>query len=352
MASDKTRAVHLPNTFSIRQPFALLISLLFCGAATAQTETPATVPEALVGTYTLSYDLINTGGPFSAGQEVTLVIAADNTLCISGQSLGNPVFRSGNQVEGIWKDESSGFELAVSSFSGGAFNEVNVTGPNFSPFYGQLSGSKTSDATTCGSGSDSGNGNSDGGATPEVTANMNAIFAAAESKLAAIFPPGQQTRFQDQYVYRYYPSSGVYLAFADNSVYLLGGQFGGAIVNAGSIQFVLDTLESYPNPGTGTGGGSVDLWDLTISGTFDTDFVQNLSFSGITLADVPAPDLSNTEAINQEILTTLEGVASGISSISINVVENSANRRAFDVTFSATTQAGSVSYNLSYVYTR
>jgi len=279
---------------------------------------------------------------------VTLVLGADNSLCINGQTLNNPVFRNGNQVEAIWKDETNGFEVAVSNFTG-SFNEVNVTGANFSPFYGQLGGSKTSDSTTCGAGSGNGSG---GAGTPEVTANMNAIFAAAESKLPAIFSPGQQTQFQDQYVYRFYPNTGVYLAFADGSVFLLGGEFGQAVVNAGSIQFVLDTLESYPASGTGAGDGSVEVWDLTISGTFDTSLIQNLNFSGITLNGVPAPDLSNTEAINQEIVSTLAGQASGISSISITVVEDSANRRTFDVSFSATTQAGSVSYDLRYDYTR
>ena len=70
------------------------------------------------------------------------------------------------------------------------------------------------------------------------------------------------------------------------------------------------------------------------------------------MTDIPAPDLSNTDEINEEITTTLAGVATGISSISINVVENSANRRIFEVSFSANTQAGSVSYDLRYDYTR
>lgn len=329
-----------------RHVFACAGALFLSSFATAQTESPATVPDSFVGTYTLTYDLINNGGPFAANQEVTLVLGADNTLCIDGQSLSNPVFRGGNQVEAIWKDEANGFELAVSNFTG-EFNEVNVTGPNFSPFYGQLSGSKTSDSKACG---DSSNGS--GGTTPEVTAEMNAVFAAAESKLAAIFPPGQQTQFQDQYVYRFYPSTGVYLAFADGGVYLLGGQFGGAIVSVGSTQFVLNELNNLPDPGVDTGAGGVDLWTLAISGTFDTNLVQNLAFSGITLTDVPAPDLSNTDEINEEINTTLAGVATGISSISITVVENSANRRAFDVSFSATAQGLLVSYNLRYDYTR
>ncbi len=274
----------------------LLLALLSAATATAQTETPATVPDSFVGTYTLSYDLINNGGPFTAGQEVTLVLHADNTLCIAGQLLSNPVFRNGNQVEAIWKDEASGYEIAVSNFTG-SFNEVNVTGSNFSPFYGQLSGSKTSDSTTCGA-------NGGGGSNPQVTTNMNAIFAAAESKLAAIFPPGQQTQFQDQYVYRYYPNTGVYLAFADNNVYLLGGS---SVVRS-SVSDPSSSFSMNWNPCL------IRVPVVVAAQSYGFDHIRNLryqfcsglSFSGITLTDIPAPDLSNTQEINEEIFTTLK----------------------------------------------
>ena len=49
----------------------------------------------------------------------------------------------------------------------------------------------------------------------------------------------------------------------------------------------------------------------------------------------------------------MTGVASSIGTINVTVIENSANRRAFDVSFSASvTGLGNVTYNLRYDYTR
>lgn len=266
------------------------------------------------------------------------VLRSDNTLCINGLELGNPVHINGNPAEAIWTDEDNGYAYAVSNFESD-FNEVNIAGPNFSPFYGQLVGSKTSDSQDC-SGSSS---------NPEVTAEMNSIFALAESKLSEFFPGGVETQFLDQYVYRYYPATGVYLAFADGNVLLLGGAFGDVIIDAGTVNFVLDTLEVYEPVVV---GGNLELWNLTISGTFDTSFVQGISFSGLTLNDIPAPEMDDLDEIEESIITSLDGVATGVSSISITVDDNSENRRAFTASFSATTEAGSVTYNLTYVYTR
>jgi hypothetical protein len=316
-----------------------LVALLFATSASAQN-TAATVPDSFLGTYTATYELINNGGPFSQGEEVTFVLGANNTLCINGQTLTDPVHVNGNTIEGVWTDSSTNVSYAISNFTS-TFNEVNISGPNFSPFYGQLSASKTSDSTSCSGGSTT--------TTPEITAEMTTIFELAESRLGQLFPSGAVTQTLDQYVYRYYESTGIYLAFADGNVLLLGGECGDAIVNVGPIRFVTSELQKLP----AVGGGSVETWNLSISGSFNTPFIQNLTFGGINLAGVPAPDLTNVEAVNQEIVNSLAGVASGISSISFTVVENSASRRAFDVSFSATvTGIGNVTYNLRYDYTR
>lgn len=316
----------------------VLLILITIPSAFAQSESPATVPSSFTGTYTLNYDLINGNGPFSANEQVTLVLKSDNSLCVNGQVLTDPVFRNGNTVEAIWTDSGTGFEYAISNIASEVFNEVNVFGSGGSPFYGQLSGSKDSSATDCAGSSP----------TPEVTSAMSSIFALAESKLAEFFPAGVQTQFLDQYVYRYYPTTGIYLAFADGNVLLLGGAFGNSIVNAGSTSSVLTVLEDYQIPNS----GSTDLWTLSISGSFNTSFIQNIAFSNITLANVPAPDLDNVDEIDESITNSLAGIATGVSSISFSVVENSANRRIFDVNFSATTQAGAVTYNLRYDYSR
>ena len=328
------------SKFSFMRTLLFVISVFAVQFALAQSETPATIPASMTGTYSLTYTRTNTGGPFTNGQAVSLVVKSDNSLCVNGTTYTNPVIRNGNAHEAIWKATSISTEFALSSLVNG-FNEVNVGSLGGSAFYGQLKGSKTSTSTTC-------------TAQPQVTASMNSLFQLAESKLAAYFPPGAVTLFLENYVYRFYPSTGVYLAFAGNNVYLLGGAFGNAVVDAGTISSVLAALETYQAPGTGGGGsGTADLWKLTISGSFNTTFIQNLAFSGITLQNVPAPDLNNTSAINQEINSTLSGVASNIGSITITVVNNTSTRRTFDVRFTATvTGAGTVTYNLRYDYTK
>lgn len=189
--------------------------------------------------------------------------------------------------------------------------------------------------------------------TPQVTSTMTSIFELAEQKVPEYFPPGAITAFFENYVYRFYTSTGVYVAFADGNVYLMGGVFGNSITNAGAMSSVLSALQAFPTPSTGGGGTpAVQLWNLTISGSIQTPFVP-VAFSGITLNNVPAPDLSNTNQVNQEITSTLSGVATGISSIKITVVNNTSTRRTFDVTFSATlTGFGAVTYNLRYDYTQ
>lgn len=325
------------SLIKIFRSYAVLLLVFVHQLAMAQTETPATVPSSLTGTYDLTFTMTSAGGPFSNGQSVTVVFGVDNTLCIEGKTLTSPVLRNGNPHEATWADSSANLEYSLSSLVSG-FNEVNVFGPNSSPFYGQLKGSKTSDATSCSS-----------APAPVVTASMVDIFELAESKLAEFFPSGAVTQFLDNYVYRFYEATGVYLAFADGNVFLLGGGFGEAVVNAGSISSVLTALDVYEVSGGGT--GSVDLWNLSISGTV-TVLGNAVSFAAINLADIPAPDLGDTNAISQEINSTLAGVATGISSISITVVNNSSSQRTFDVEFNATTAAGSVSYNLRYDYTR
>lgn len=315
--------------------YAVVLFVFVHQISMAQTETAATVPASFAGTYNLTYSMSATGGSFSNSQAVTLVVGSDNSLCVDGKTLTAPVLRNGNQHEAIWKDTAASVEYALSSLVNG-FNEVNVGGLGGSPFYGQLQGSKSSDATTCSS-------------TPAVTAGMTQIFELAESKLAGFFPSGATTLFLENYVYRFYESTGVYLAFADGNVFLLGGGFGEAVVSAGSISSVLSALEVFEVSVGST--GSADLWNLNISGTVVT-LGTSINFAGINLANIPAPDLDNTNAINDEINSTLAGVATGISSISITVVNNASSQRTFDVSFNATANGITIGYNLRYDYTK
>ena len=324
-----------------------LTGLFFGSNLFAQTESPATIPSSLAGTYDLTYSEIVTGGPFSNGESVTVVVNSDGTLCVNELTLTNPVLFNGNPAEAIWKDSAGGFNYSLSDLQS-TFNEVNV-GTSSNSFRGQLTGSKTSDDIACGS----------GGAGPaSVTDAMNTVFGLAEQKVPEYFPGGAVTSFFENYVYRFYTQTGIYLAFLDGNVFVLGGAFGDAVVDAGSISSVITALEALETPASGGSGGSnSDLWDLTISGNVITTtlgIANSIAFQGLVITDIPAPDLGNTEEINQEIISSLDGVASGISNIVITVVNNSDSQRTFDVTFSATAIAPgvSISYELRYDYLR
>ncbi len=188
---------------------------------------------------------------------------------------------------------------------------------------------------------------------PTVTDAMNTVFALAELKAPQYFTGGADTQFFENYVYRLYPATGIYLAFAGDNVFLLGGAFGEAIVDAGSISSVTTALEAMETPSVDSSG----LWDLTISGTVtNTAFGvgTTVDFQGLVINDIPAPDLNNTDEINQEINASLEGVVSGISEIVISVENNSDTQRTFTVTFNAVspTPGVTISYNLTYNYVR
>lgn len=188
--------------------------------------------------------------------------------------------------------------------------------------------------------------------TPTITVEINQLFDLAQKKLPDLFASGSISQIFENYVYRFYPATGVYIGIANNTVYLLGGQFGNALVNVGSISFVMSELNKFPDPTTTPGGGSsTDLWDLKISGTVTGPVA--VGFNDLLVQDVVAPDLNNTDELNREIVRTMDGVATGISSIQITVVNNSANQRTFDVRFSATIQSFfTLTYNLRYDYTR
>ncbi len=194
---------------------------------------------------------------------------------------------------------------------------------------------------------------------PTASELITQVFSLAETKLPEFFPGGAITLTFEGYTYRFYPQTAIYLAVADNAVYLLGGAFGQSIVNVGPLSTVLATLETYETPSTGgtvTTPPATTLWNLSISGSLSVSvipgFPQNIAFENIMLNGIPAPDLNDTNAITSEINKSLDGVATGISLISITVVNNTDSRRTFDASFSATISTGAVTYNLRYDYTR
>lgn len=97
---------------------------------------PATVHTGLVGTYSLTYEQIVAGGPFTNGATVTASIDGDS-LTLNGTTLHSPVLVDGTPNAIAWTDSGSGITYRVFNNVTGVFSEINLF--NGSTFLGQLS---------------------------------------------------------------------------------------------------------------------------------------------------------------------------------------------------------------------
>ncbi len=101
----------------------------------------ADLPESMRGTYELTYFEATAGSGIADDSTQTFIIGA-RSLAFGGKTLTDPVFLNGNTLEWIFKDGNLWY--AVSQNNLGGLNEINVGGPNGTPFYGQYSDESSS----------------------------------------------------------------------------------------------------------------------------------------------------------------------------------------------------------------
>ena len=329
------------NTLKItaRTCAALLTAGLLSSTAFAQ-DTPATVPTSFIGTYNLTYANAQTGSPLTNGTAVTVVIAANNTVCLGGYTLTNPVLRAGNQQEAIWTESSVGIEIALSSLTNG-FNEINI-GKVGGGFLGQLKGSKSSTSTTgCGAVTPP---------APDLT-KINELFALAQTKLAQYFPSSANAANQtlDDYIYRFYPSTGIYLAINNGDVYVLGGTFGDTPSKQGNIETILSELAKIKV--------DIDLppaaegdYKLVVTGNI-TASGFSFAFPAVTIDKIAAPSSSDIDGIRDSVKAALKDI-NFVGTIEVSEVSSTSSSFSFRVAFSGTASGVTTAYNLLYNYTK
>lgn len=110
---------------------------------------------------------------------------------------------------------------------------------------------------------------------------------------------------------------------------------------------VVDKIASSAGGGTGSVGGTGN-YDLTISGNIVTQGIST-PFN-LTLPGIPAPDPTDTSAVTEIINSSLAGVT-GVTSLTVTVVNNSSSQITFDVEFSAQQAGVNVTLALRYDYT-
>lgn len=107
---------------------------------------------------------------------------------------------------------------------------------------------------------------------PQATAEENSFFSWAERTYSSYFPGVSSSGTAGIFTYRYYASSGNYLAVAAGGVYVLGPMSAGAIMYVGPLSTFscLITPATCNGSGGSTGGGAAGGTNvnLPIPGTF------------------------------------------------------------------------------------
>ncbi len=183
-------------------------------------------------------------------------------------------------------------------------------------------------------------------AQPSISDAMNNIFTLAESKLGEYFPAGAQTQIFENYVYRYYEATGTYLAFADDNVLVLGGIFGNSPVSVGSLLSVESALDAYQAQ-----VADAELWNMRVTGTISF-FGQNTPIPEIIQEGVPAPDISDVDAVTDAMLQAVEGILADVTDVTIVVVSNTDTQRIADISFNAAAGGFVAGYELRLTFTR
>ncbi|MEX0739641.1 MAG: hypothetical protein WD071_09895 [Pseudohongiella sp.] len=333
----------------ILAPCMLATLMIGNGAVHAQS---ASIPASLEGTYSLTFGSAQSGSPLENGTTVDMVIAAGGTVCIADLVLSSPTVSG---AEATWSVPALDVQLAISDVESGSFNEANVLSAS-GTFLGQFTGDKVSNSTSCAL----------LGGTPPDMSQVSNLVAKAEELYADLFPStAVNTAFSilDGYIYRYYDSTGIYIGIKDNTVYVLGGEFGdGAPVTIGTIANTLAELTGQPvdpieEPVVEVPEGD---YNLTISGTVSTSGVST-PFT-FTIDSIPAPgnaEISTLEDDVKEALADADGVdTSTFGDIEVSEVSVTDDRVFYRAQFTATTttqtQIGpitsNVAYNLTFEY--
>ncbi|MES3007696.1 MAG: hypothetical protein V4751_07990 [Pseudomonadota bacterium] len=224
--------------------WCLLLSGLFSSAALAQS-TPVSIPANLQGLYRL--DMVNTTSlsPIGATQtadatdDIFVTITEYGALCVGELTLENPVLTGGLSIRALWSVEASDlrFELDLSQDD---FDGIDVLS-NEGSAYGRLEGIRF------------GTIGSDCGDAPGSTSDSVTFFELAESTFDTLFPSGPFTYNQvgsGYDVYRYYQSTGIYLAVRDRVVYARGGGYGEAFREVGALDDLLVDIYGLLRPDT------------------------------------------------------------------------------------------------------
>lgn len=227
----------------------VVLGVVGSGQVLAQTSTVVSIPESLQGFYSL--DMVNAvvGSPISntsqadTSDNILLYVNPYGTLCTRTSSSSTiqvisnrPVLQGGPFGAVEWDVAPSGlrFSLNINTTTFNGFDLYSTSGTLLGRLVG---GAPQFDTGSCG--------------TVPLNGRENTFFSLAEGVYPAFFPASSFVFNQigDGFdVYRYYPSTEVYLAIRNNEVYARGGDFGDELAMLGTLSDLINDINAMPVP--------------------------------------------------------------------------------------------------------
>ncbi len=194
------------------------------------------IPGGVAGTYELSYSgTMNASIPYKVGDKVSFVLnSADASICINGTKVNYGAMLTSSNVRYI----HAGFDYVL-VIAGNNLSEITLYKgsrsllSNPETLYGRFTGTRTSTATVC-------------GGTPSLVlaAPEQALLDVAGDLFPAFFAQASELQAVEGYRYKFFATSGMYIAFKDDRIYALGGPFGNALVDLGLVSGLLTQLQT------------------------------------------------------------------------------------------------------------
>jgi len=217
-------------------------------AVSAQVFPSVSIPVQLQGLYSLDVTDANSLSPLqptstqSASDDIRLYLNADGDMCVKRENSGgvdliasNPESRGGPFGKVYWDIPSLDlvFALDINDLGFAGFDVLSTAGTQYARLTGGL---PAVDTGSC------------GGA---ALANPNQLFEAAQSAFPDIFPASPLIFNQVGSgfdVFRYYPSTGVYLAVRDDLVFARGDDFGDEFIQVGELEDLVEDINTMLVP--------------------------------------------------------------------------------------------------------
>lgn len=300
----------------------------------------ATVPPSSFGTYAMSFGNATPFSPFADGTAATVVLGSGGELCLNGQTLGLPFARQSAPTLAIWEDVSIGLsfslDLAALSSTSMTLDLNSISGLDYS----ELTGDRTSLATSC------------GGASVATNITLaNQLFSLLETHYSALFPSSVLSfnQMDGNTVRRFYPGTGITLSITGQSVSVKGGSFGSTLVEVGQLsaliaKIIADTTPVVPTP-------VPPIYDLTATGS-GVVRILNLAAVNRTIDEkrfnLARPLATDTAALRAIVEDVMKDEVREFDSVSITVTTDSTNALIFTSTVVSNTVSAGNSTTRTY----